>query len=51
MCYGIEGEAEQVRGIAKLEWFARDPSMGTKGLCLRPESARDRSSILVQQKC
>lgn len=31
MCYGTEGEAEQVKSIAKLEWFARDPIYGDEG--------------------
>ncbi len=31
MCYGRRGEEEKVRGIAKLEWFKRDPIYGDEG--------------------
>lgn len=31
MCYGSEGEEDQVQGIANLEWFSRDPIYGEGG--------------------
>lgn len=31
MCYGRAGEEEQVREIARLVWFGRDPIFGDEG--------------------
>ena len=31
MCYGKQGEEEQVNGIKQLGWFERDPIYGEKG--------------------
>ncbi|KAL8945494.1 MAG: hypothetical protein Q9183_008070, partial [Haloplaca sp. 2 TL-2023] len=31
MCYGREGEEENVKGIVHLEWFDRDPIYGHEG--------------------
>jgi len=35
MCYGKKGEEDQVRGIAELEWFEKDPLYGDDGPTLR----------------
>tara|TARA_R110002003_G_scaffold45_15_gene3589 strand:- start:22047 stop:22679 length:633 start_codon:yes stop_codon:yes gene_type:complete len=31
MCYGKEGEEEKARGVARVEWFKRDPMYGDDG--------------------